>query len=66
MLKPKKNKTTTQDIGLIQLVAGKYKKIELIMNTKKNEACLTPTQIEHALLHSRVNGPTRVLTDQHG
>jgi hypothetical protein len=59
MLKPKKKKTTTHDIGLIQLVAGKYKKIELIMNTKKNEAGLTSMKIKHALLHPRVNGPTR-------
>jgi hypothetical protein len=55
MLKPEKKKTTTQEICLIQLVAGKYKKIKLIKNTKKNGASLTPMNFEHALLHPRVN-----------
>jgi hypothetical protein len=56
---PKEKNTTTQQIGLVQLVAGKYKKIELVENTNKNKACGVPMKIEHALLHPCVNGPTR-------
>jgi hypothetical protein len=37
----------------------KYKKTELVDSMNKNKACLSQMQIEHALLHLRVNGPTR-------
>jgi hypothetical protein len=54
---PKEKNSTAQDIGLVQLVVGKYKKIELVENMNKDTACLSRMQIEHALLHSCVNGP---------
>jgi hypothetical protein len=38
---PKEKNSTAQDIGLIQLVVGKYKKIELVDSTNKNKACLS-------------------------
>jgi hypothetical protein len=56
---PKEKNSTAQDIGLVQLVAGKYKKIELVESTNKNKACRSQMQIEHALLHPRVSRPTR-------
>jgi hypothetical protein len=56
---PKEKNSTAHDIGLVQLVVGKYKKIELVESTNKNKACLLQMQIEHALLHPHVNGPTR-------
>jgi hypothetical protein len=51
--------SATQDIGLVQLMVGKYKKVEVVTNTNWFVARLTPMRIEHALLHLRVNGPTR-------
>jgi hypothetical protein len=56
---PKEKNLNAQDIGLVQLVVGKYKNIELVESMNKNKACLSRMQIEHALLHPRVNGPTR-------
>jgi hypothetical protein len=44
---PKEKNTTTQQIGLVQLVVGKYKKIELVENMNKNKACGAPMKIEH-------------------
>jgi hypothetical protein len=56
---PKVKNSRTQYIGLVQLMVGKYQKIEVISNTNRFVASLTPMRIEHALLHPRVNGPTR-------
>jgi hypothetical protein len=56
---PKEMNLAAQQIGLVQMVVGKYKKIELVESTNKNKACLLRMQIEHALLHPHVNGPTR-------
>jgi hypothetical protein len=56
---PKEKNSTEQDIGLVQLVVGKYKKIELVECMNKNKACFSRMQIEHALLHPSVNGPAR-------
>jgi hypothetical protein len=51
--------SAAQQSGLVQLVVGKYTKIELVESMNKNKACLSRMQIEHALLHRHVNGPTR-------
>jgi hypothetical protein len=56
---PKEKNPTVQQIGLVELVVGKYKNIELVESMNKNKVCLLQMQIEHALLHQRVNGPTR-------
>jgi hypothetical protein len=37
----KEKNATAQDIGLVQLVVGKYKKIELVESMNKNKACLS-------------------------
>jgi hypothetical protein len=57
--KPKEKNSRTQDIGLVQLMVGKYQKIKVITNTNLFVASLTPKRTEHVLLHPRVNGPTR-------
>jgi hypothetical protein len=56
---PKEKNSRTQDIGLVQLVVGTYKKVEVNVRTNQFEARLTPMRIEHSLLHPHVNGPTR-------
>jgi hypothetical protein len=56
---PKVKNTRTQDIELVQLMVGKYQKIEVITNPNRFVASLTPMRIEHALWHPRVNSPTR-------
>jgi hypothetical protein len=38
---PKEKNSTAQQIGLVQMVVGKYKKIELVESTNKNKACLS-------------------------
>jgi hypothetical protein len=50
---PKANNSVTQDIGLAQLMVGKYKKVE-VTNTSQFMARSTPMRIEHALLQPRV------------
>jgi hypothetical protein len=56
---PKVKNSRTQDIGLVQLVVGTYKKVKDTTNKNRFVACLTPMRIEHALLHPHVHGPTR-------
>jgi hypothetical protein len=55
----KEKNSAAQQIGLVQMVVGKYKKIEQVESMNKNKACHSRMKIEHALLHPRVNGPTR-------
>jgi hypothetical protein len=55
---PKVKNMFTHDIGLVQLMVNKYKKIEVVTNTNRFMACLKPMRIEHALLHPHVNGST--------
>jgi hypothetical protein len=54
----KSENTNEKDIGQIWLLVGKYKKIEVIMNTNRFIAHKSPLKIENALLHPRVKGPT--------
>jgi hypothetical protein len=56
---PKEKYSAAQQNGLVQMVVGKNKKIELVESMNKNKACLSRMQIERTLLHRRVNGPTR-------
>jgi hypothetical protein len=51
----KEKNTTAQQIVLVQLVVGKYKKIERVDNKNKNKACGMQMMIEHALLHPSAN-----------
>jgi hypothetical protein len=55
---PKTENTTAQNIGQIRLLVGKYKKIELIVNTNRFRAHKAPMKIENVLLHPCVKGPT--------
>jgi hypothetical protein len=55
---PKTENTSTQNIGQIRLLVGKYKKIEVVVNTNRFVAQKAPTKIANVLLHPRVNGPT--------
>jgi hypothetical protein len=57
--KPKSENTDAQNIGQIQLLVGKYKKIEVTTNTNRFMAHKAPLKIENALLHPRVKVPTR-------
>jgi hypothetical protein len=56
---PKTENTAAQNIGKIRLLVGKYKKIEVIVNTNRFVAHKAPMKIENVLLHPRVKGPTR-------
>jgi hypothetical protein len=38
---PKEKNSTAQLIGLVQLIVGKYTKIEIVESTNKNKACLS-------------------------
>jgi hypothetical protein len=59
LYEPKVKNSRTQDIGLVHLIVVKYQKIKVVTNTNLFVASLTSMRIEHALLHPRVNGPTR-------
>jgi hypothetical protein len=56
---PKTENSTAQNIGKIRLLVGKYKKIEVIVNTNRFVAHQAPMKIENVLLHPCVKGPTR-------
>jgi hypothetical protein len=56
---PKIENTSTQNIGQIRLLVGKYKKIEVVVNTNRFVAQKAPMKIENVLLHPQVMGPTR-------
>jgi hypothetical protein len=55
---PKTENTTTEDIGKTRLLVGKYKKIEVVVNTNRFVAHKAPMKIENVLLHLWVKGPT--------
>jgi hypothetical protein len=55
---PKTENSTAQNIGQIRLLVGKYKKIEVVVNTNCFVAHKAPMKIENVLLHPRVKGPT--------
>jgi hypothetical protein len=54
---PKTENTTAQNIGQIRLQVGKYKKIEVVVNTNRFMAHKAPMKIENVLFHPRVKGP---------
>jgi hypothetical protein len=56
---PKTENTSSQNIGQIRLLVGKYKKIEVVVNTNRFVAQKAPMKIENVLLHPRVKRPTR-------
>jgi hypothetical protein len=56
---PKSENSTAQNMGQIRLLVGKYKKIEVVVNTNRFVAHKAPMKIENVLLHPRVKGPTR-------
>jgi hypothetical protein len=57
---PKTESTAAQNIGQIHLLVGKYKKIEVVVNTNRFVAQKAPMKSENVLLHPRVKGPTRM------
>jgi hypothetical protein len=56
---PKTENTMSQNIGQIHLLVGKYKKVEVVVNTNRFVAHKAPMKIENVLLHPRVKGQTR-------
>jgi hypothetical protein len=55
----KTENTGEQNIGQIRLLVGKYKKIEVVVNTNRFVAQKASMKIENVLLYPRVKGPTR-------
>jgi hypothetical protein len=56
---PNSENNNAQNIGQIRLLVGKYKKIDVVVNTNRFMAQEAPMKIENVLLHPRVKGPTR-------
>jgi hypothetical protein len=55
---PNTENNSVQNIRQIRLLVGKYKKIEVVVNTNRFVAQNAPMKIENMLLHPWVKGPT--------
>jgi hypothetical protein len=55
---PKTENTSAQNIGKTRLLVGKYKRIEVVVNTNLFVAQKAPMKIENMFLHPWVKGPT--------
>jgi hypothetical protein len=53
---PNTENNSAQNIGQICLLVGKYKKIEVVVNTNRFVPQKAPMKIENVLLHPRVKG----------
>jgi hypothetical protein len=59
--KPKTENNGEHNIRQIRLLVGKYKKIEVVVNTNRFVAQKAPMKIENVLLHPQVKGPSAKL-----